>query len=170
FIGTLEPRKNLPALVEAWRSVRAETGADLVIAGRTRDDFVPMAAVEGVQLAGEVSDAELARLLSGACAFVYPTFYEGFGLPVLEAMQCGCPVITSRDPAVMEVADGAAIHISSSQQIGEAMRALAANPSLRNVLRGCGLQRAGTFSWSRTARETRAVYASILHGNSGSVP
>jgi len=71
-------------------------------------------------------------------------------------------VITSRDPAVMEVSGGAAIHASSAQEIAEAMRAIAADPRLRNVLRGCGLQRAGVFSWGRTARETHAVYEEVL--------
>ena len=85
-------------------------------------------------------------------------------MPVLEAMQCGCPVITSRDPAVMEVSGGAAIHASSPEEIADAMKAIAGNPRLRNVLSGCGLERAGSFSWSRTARETHAVYEAVLQG------
>lgn len=170
FVATLEPRKNVAGLIEAWRESRADTRADLVIAGRNRADFAAIPQCDGLHLLGEVPDEELPRLYSDAVAFVYPTHYEGFGLPVLEAMQCGCPVITSRDPAVMEVSGGAAVHTSSPREIADAMRGLTANPSLRNVLRGCGLERAGTFSWSRTARETRAVYSSVLHGNSGSVP
>lgn len=162
FVATLEPRKNVEGLVEGWRESLAETGADLVIAGRNRADFKEIPACEGLHFLGEVSDAELPRLYSDALAFVYPTHYEGFGLPVLEAMQCGCPVITSHDPAVTEVSGGAAIHVSSPHEIAEAMRALASNPRLRNVLRGCGLQRAAAFSWSRTARETRAIYAEVL--------
>jgi glycosyltransferase involved in cell wall biosynthesis len=166
LVATLEPRKNVAGLIEGWRESLAETGADLVIAGRNRADFAGIPACEGLHLLGEVDDEELPRLYSDALAFVYPTFYEGFGLPVLEAMQCGCPVITSRDPAVMEVSGGAAIHTSSSHEIAEAMRAIAANPRLRNVLRGCGLQRAKVFSWSRTARETHAVYTEVLDGAS----
>ncbi|MDP9053611.1 MAG: glycosyltransferase family 4 protein [Acidobacteriota bacterium] len=160
-VATLEPRKNIAALVEGWRESRALTKADLVIAGRNRADFQEISPVEGLHLLGEVSDQELPRLYSDALAFVYPTHYEGFGLPVLEAMQCGCPVITSRDPAVMEVAGGAAVHTSSAHEMAEAMRDIAANPRLRNVLSGAGLERASSFSWSRTARETRAVYASV---------
>ena len=162
FVATLEPRKNVAGLIEAWRESREETNADLVIAGRNRADFGEIPACDGLHFLGEVPDQELPRLYSDALAFVYPTHYEGFGLPVLEAMQCGCPVITSRDPAVMEVSGGAAIHASSPQEIAEAMRAIAADPRLRNVLRGCGLQRAGAFSWSRTARETHAVYEEVL--------
>lgn len=162
FVATLEPRKNVAGLVEGWRESRAETNADLVIAGRNRADFTEIPAGDGVHFLGEVPDQELPRLYSDAIAFVYPTHYEGFGLPVLEAMQCGCPVITSFDPAVKEVAGGAAIHAASAQEIAEAMRTLATNPRLRNVLRGCGIERAAAFSWSRTARETRAVYEEVL--------
>ena len=134
-----------------------------MIAGRNRADFGEIPACDGLHFLGEVPDqGVMLPLYSDALAFVYPTHYEGFGLPVLEAMQCGCPVITSHDPAVVEVSGGAAIHTSSAHEIAEAMRAIAADPRLRNVLRGCGLQRAGVFSWSRTARETRAVYEEVL--------
>lgn len=162
FVATLEPRKNVEGLIEAWWESRADTQADLVIAGRNRPDFAEIAPREGLHLLGEVHDQELPRLYSDAIAFVYPTHYEGFGLPVLEAMQCGCPVITSRDPAVMEVSNGSAIYTSSPRETAEAMRAIAGNPRLRNVLSGSGLQRASAFSWSRTARETHAVYSSLF--------
>jgi glycosyltransferase involved in cell wall biosynthesis len=162
FVATLEPRKNVPSLLEAWRESRHETGADLVVAGRNRADFAGIAPAEGLHLLGEVPDEQLPRLYSDALAFVYPTHYEGFGLPVLEAMQCGCPVITSCDPAVTEVSGAAAIHTASTREIAEAMRSVAANPRLRNLLSGCGLERARAFSWARTARETRALYAELL--------
>jgi glycosyltransferase involved in cell wall biosynthesis len=164
FVATLEPRKNVAGLIEGWCECRAETNVDLVIAGRNRADFAEIAPRDGLHLLGEVPDQELPRLYSDALAFVYPTHYEGFGLPVVEAMQCGCPVITSRDPAVMEVTGGAAIHTSSPQEIAEAMRAIATNPRLRNVLSGAGLQRASAFSWSRAAHETHAAYESVLQG------
>lgn len=164
FVGTLEPRKNVTALVEAWRETRAETGAGLLIAGRPRADFVPIPPDEGITLRGEVPDNELPRLFSGAVALVYPTLYEGFGLPVLEAMQCGCPVITSRDPAVTEVSGGAAIHTGSTREIADAMRAVAASPELRRELRERGVARAAHFSWARTARETHDLYREILAG------
>lgn len=164
FVATLEPRKNVNALIEAWSAARAETGADLIVAGRIRADFEEIPPHEGLHLLGEVPDQELPRLFSDAMAFVYPTHYEGFGLPVLEAMQCGCPVITSRDPAVVEVAGGAAIHAGSPAETADAMKAIAGDPRLRNLLSGCGLKRAAAFSWSRTARETHAVYGSVLEG------
>jgi len=161
FVGTNEPRKNVTALVEAWRETKAQTGADLVIAGRNRSDFVPIPSCEGLNLLGEVPDDELPRLYSDALAFVYPTFYEGFGLPVLEALQCGCPVITSRDPAVMEVSGGAAIHAGSTLELADAMRSVASNAHLRAELRRAGLARAAAFSWKGTARETHDIYAEI---------
>lgn len=162
FVATLEPRKNLEGLVEAWRESRAETQADLIIAGRSRTDFAGIEPDEGVHILGEVSDQELPGLFSDAMALVYPTHYEGFGLPVLEAMQCGCPVITSLDPAVMEVSGGAAIHAGSTAAIAEAMRAIASKPELRASMKAAGLQRASLFSWTRTARETHEIYKEIL--------
>ena len=162
FVATLEPRKNVLALVDGWRESRATTGADLIIAGRSRVDFAGIAPAEGLHLLGEVPDQELPRLYSEALAFVYPTHYEGFGLPVLEAMQCGCPVITSHDPAVTEVSAGAAIHVTSGREIAEAMRSVAADPGLRARLLEAGLKRSADFSWRRTAIETHAIYAEAL--------
>jgi glycosyltransferase involved in cell wall biosynthesis len=162
FVATLEPRKNIEGLVKAWLESRAETHADLIIAGRSRTDFAGIEPAEGLHCLGEVSEEELPGLFSDALALVYPTHYEGFGLPVLEAMQCGCPVITSLDPAVMEVSGGAAIHAGSTAALGEAMRAVASRPELRADMRAAGLQRSTLFSWARTARETREIYAEIL--------
>ena len=158
FVGTLEPRKNVAALVEAWRATRAETGADLVLVGRKRADF--SGDVPG--WVGEVPDCELPSLYSRALAFVYPSHYEGFGLPVLEAMQCGCPVITSNDPAIREVSGGAAIHAGTALELANALRSVAGNAGLRGELRRAGLKRAECFSWQRTARATREIYAEVL--------
>ena len=96
FVGTLEPRKNLAALVEAWREVGREHAVDLVLAGRRRADYPPLPDEPGLEILGEVSDEQLPALYSGAVAFIYLSLYEGFGLPVLEAMQCGACVIASR--------------------------------------------------------------------------
>jgi glycosyltransferase involved in cell wall biosynthesis len=162
FVGTLEPRKNLASLVEAWSATRAETGADLVIVGRTRSDFAPLAAGEGLRLMGEVPDSDLPRLYSQALAFVYPSLYEGFGLPVLEAMQCGCAAITSNDPAIQEVSAGAALHAGSSKELAGALLSVAADPVFRQRLRAAGMARARQFSWAATARATRAVYQEAI--------
>jgi glycosyltransferase involved in cell wall biosynthesis len=153
FVGTLEPRKNIHRLIEAWKEVRRTEPIDLVLAGRARPDFhVPEE--PGLRVLGEIPEADLPALYSGAAAVVYPSLYEGFGLPVLEAMQCGATVIASRDPAIMEVSGGAALHVDALdvRALAEAMRA-------RPARRKESLQRAAQFSWASTARKTREVYA-----------
>ena len=117
-----------------------------------------------VMAGGRQTDEQLAALYSGAVACLVPSLYEGFGLPVLEAMQCGCPVIVSRDPALMEVSGGAAEHVDATdaRRWHAAMEALLAKPELREDLRARGFARASEFSWRRTARLTREVYAEAL--------
>jgi glycosyltransferase involved in cell wall biosynthesis len=156
FVGTLEPRKNLNALLDAWRAVRRRHRIDLVLAGRRRADAPKIAEEPGLRLAGEVKDEDLSALYSGALAFVYPSLYEGFGLPVLEAMQCGTAVIASR--AVLDAAGDAPLYADGSEELARVMTAVAANPELAGTLRARSLSRAGEFSWDRTARLTREVY------------
>jgi glycosyltransferase involved in cell wall biosynthesis len=153
FVGTLEPRKNVARLIEAWREVRKSQDVDLILAGRARDDFAAPASEPGLHVLGPVPEEDLPALYSGAVACVYPSLYEGFGLPVLEAMQCGATVITSRDPAIMEVSGGAAVHVDAAdvRALSDAMRA-------RPVRREESLARAALFPWSNTARRTREVY------------
>jgi len=160
FVGALEPRKNLEMLVEAWRSVRARCGADLVLAGCCRPGYVAPAPCEGLRVPGEVPDDQLAALYSGALAFVYPSLYEGFGLPVIEAMQCGAPVIASRDPAIAEVAGGAAVLVDARdpRAWAEAMLAATSGSEWPSAWRSRSLERSRQFSWARTARLTREVY------------
>jgi glycosyltransferase involved in cell wall biosynthesis len=160
FVGTLEPRKNVTRLVEAWREVRKRYAVDLVLAGRIRDDFSPPEPEPGLRIPGAVPEADLPRLYSGALAVVYPSLYEGFGLPVLEAMQCGAVVITSRDPAITELTEGAAVHFEATDARGfvEALTAVAAQPENFSAFKERGLERALQFSWQRTAERTREVY------------
>ena len=161
YIGTIEPRKNVPLIVEAWREVRrSHPNARLVIAGRRRADGPEIESEPGLAVFGLTPDSELPALYSGAVAALYPSLYEGFGLPVLEAMQCGAAVIASRDPAVMEVAGGAAIHCDG-RSVGEwvaAMRALLDSESLCAEWQATALTRAAQFTWDRTAKLTREVY------------
>jgi glycosyltransferase involved in cell wall biosynthesis len=161
FLGTIEPRKNVPALIAAWREVRRGQEVDLVLAGRLRADAPSISPEPGLILAGEVPDAELPQLLANATALVYPSLYEGFGLPVVEAMQCGTPVITSRDPALLEVGGDATLS-TTPELLGEAMRMLLDTPGLAERLRAAGLRRAADFSWARTARLTRAAWQEAI--------
>ena len=157
FTGTLEPRKNIPALIEAWQ--RAKTDADLVLIGRKRADAPALPDLPGLHWLGELPDAQLPAYYSQALAFVYPSHYEGFGLPVLEAMQCGCPVVISKDPALVELSAGIA---AGPGQLADSMRQISEDPSLRSRIRIAGLTRALQFSWAETARLTHQVYRETI--------
>jgi Glycosyltransferase len=160
YVGTVEPRKNLPVLIEAWREVRRCYAVDLVIAGRLRRDAPPIQKIEGLRLLGPVPDEDLPELYSGSLACVYPSLYEGFGLPVLEAMQCGAAVIASRDPAIGEVAAGAVLQVDAHdvRQWKEVLLAAASNPESMQPWRDSALRRSAFFSWQRSAALTRQVY------------
>jgi len=156
YVGTLEPRKNLPVLIEGWHEARRHQRVDLVLAGRRRTDFPELPAEAGLHVLGEVPDQELPALYSGALALVYPSFYEGFGLPVIEAMQCGASVIASH--AVAAAAGGAAVYADTPVELAAAMRAVAERPDWNAELRARSLERARGYSWERTARLTHEVY------------
>jgi glycosyltransferase involved in cell wall biosynthesis len=169
YVGTLEPRKNIPFMVEAWRAVRKRHEIDLVLAGRRREDFSGVAEEPGLRILGEAADSDLPALYSEALAFVYPSLYEGFGLPVLEAMQCGACVITSTDPSIGEVIGDAGPRLDprDSRAWTEAMLACAAGGDWLEGRRAASVGRARQFSWDRTARLTREVYcqaARRFHG------
>jgi glycosyltransferase involved in cell wall biosynthesis len=161
FVGTIEPRKNLRMLMEAWREVRKAYAVDLVFAGRVRRDFGPLPEEPGMIFLGPVEEEKLPALYSGAAAVLYPSLYEGFGLPVLEAMQCGAMVIASRDAAIREVADEGALSLEANDTKAwvEAMTRAANDAEWVGSWRELGLKRAAQFSWTRTAELTREVYA-----------
>jgi glycosyltransferase involved in cell wall biosynthesis len=160
FVGTLEPRKNIGRIIEAWREVARTHNVDLVLAGRIREDFQEPQAEPGLLLKGPVPEEDLPALYAGAAAVVYVSLYEGFGLPVLEAMQCGALVITSNDPAIQEIAHGAAISIDApdTRSLARAMRLALDSTSEVRDLRKRALERAGQYSWKRTAELTRDTY------------
>jgi len=171
FLGTLEPRKNLPRLLEAYISIMGEIDHSLVIAGgmgwKSRellDSLASSGAGDRVRLTGFVEAEDVPGLMSLADMFVYPSLYEGFGLPILEAMACGTPVITSSVSSMPEVAGSAALLVNplSVEEIGQALLRLAADVELRSELSSRGLEREAGFSWERAARETLAVYEELL--------
>jgi glycosyltransferase involved in cell wall biosynthesis len=127
-----------------------------MLAGRRRDDAPAIPPEPGLHLLGEVSEARLAELYSGAVAFVYPSLYEGFGLPVLEAMQCGACVIASR--AVAEAAGDAAIYVANPAELAQAMRQAVEQPAWAAEWRERARAQAAQFTWERTAGETYRVY------------
>jgi glycosyltransferase involved in cell wall biosynthesis len=160
YLGTLEPRKNIPLLLEAWRPVRDKHGIQLVLAGLRRQDFPALPDEPGLRILGEVPDDDLPALYSQALAFLYPSLYEGFGLPVLEAMQCGACVITSTDPAIAEVIGDAGPRLDprDPRPWTETLLACARGGDWLEQQRSQSLARACQFSWERTAARTREVY------------
>jgi glycosyltransferase involved in cell wall biosynthesis len=170
FVGTLQPRKNLPRLLEA--SARADTqGADLAITGKhgwrqpELEGLVRSLGLSGrVRLLGYVPDESLPALYAGALAFLFPTLYEGFGIPVLEAMACGTPVLTSNVSALPEVAGQAALLVDpcSVEAIAEGITRLATDGKLRQELSAAGRRQAKRFSWEATARLTVEAYRRAL--------
>ena len=162
YVGTLEPRKNIDVILEAWRELYHTFKVELWLAGRARENFPEPASERGLQVLGAVDDERLPELYSGAVATLYPSLYEGFGLPVLEAMRCGAMVIASRDPAITEVAGGAALQADAHDRRAwlDAM-ACALDSTVRAGWRERALSRAAEFTWERTARLTHEVYEEV---------
>ena len=169
FVGTMEPRKNLGAVLEAFSRLRTRgvRSHRLVIAGnagwKTRDLERALRATEGVELVGSPDDERLASLYAGAAAVVVPSLYEGFGLPVAEAMSFGIPVITSTVSSLPEVAGDAALLVdpASSDAIADAMQRIIAEPELRAELARRGKARAAELSWERAAAATLEVFEGV---------
>jgi len=171
-VGNLQPRKNLVRLINAFASVRRRIGPiQLVIVGKAHwQSSVVHTTVRrfglehDVVFTGYVPDADLALLYSAAGVFVYPSVYEGFGLPVLEAMACGTPVVASNTSAIPEVAGDAALLVDPYQeeQIADALELVLTNHDVTRSLSAMGLIRAQQFSWRRTAQEALSVYQTVL--------
>lgn len=171
-VATLQPRKNLSRLIAAFRKLPAAVRKEhpLVVAGRygwLSEDVV--AALVKLREAGEgkwlgaVADADLPALMQSALAFVFPSLYEGFGLPVLEAFAAGVPVLTSRGSALQEIAGAAALLVDphNDDEITEGLLALISDKSLREALVKRGMRRATSFSWQKAAREMEMIYRSL---------
>jgi glycosyltransferase involved in cell wall biosynthesis len=155
FVGAIQERKHPLAAAQAAEAV----GMPLVVAGPAKDGGLARELVRrGADLRGYVSKPELAELYRGAACLVLPSRYEGFGLPVLEAMACGTPVVAGPDSALREVAGDAALYASDGE-LAEAIRKAIAE---RERLRAAGFERAKRFSWDEAARRTLDVYRRVL--------
>lgn len=167
YVGTNKPHKNLPRLIEAWASVTPSR--TLVIAGREDPRYpraADVAADFGARVAaiGGVDEVDLAVLYSAASLFVFPSLYEGFGLPVLEAMACGTPVICCNTSSLPEVASDAAMMVDPLDvgALTKTVERVLGDGKLWTELKDKGLAHAAAFSWERTARETKAIYDQAL--------
>ncbi len=161
FLGTLQPRKNLAVIIAAWRRWRAANPQDpaaLVLAGGHgwRFDARDHAGLEGLHLPGYIADEDRGALYAGALALLFPSLHEGFGFPVLEAMHCGTPVITSNSSSLPELAGDAALLVEPSDvaAIARQMERLLQDAALRTRLVHAGRARAAQFTWERAARYT----------------
>jgi alpha-1,3-rhamnosyl/mannosyltransferase len=174
YLGSNKPHKNLVRLVEAWgiadRRLQV-AGCGLVIAGMW-DASYPEAKQRAAELdqsqkihfLGSVAEADLSALYGGAKLFVFPSLYEGFGLPVLEAMACGTPVICSNVSSLPEVAGDAAIQVDplDVDALAAAIGRVLGDEALRARMRQQGLQQATRFTWEQTAQRTLALYRQVI--------
>ena len=169
FVGSLEPRKNLKILLGAWQ-LGGFDGATLAVVGasghlfqRLQFDSIP----EGVRLLGRVKDEVLPVLYSGAVGSVYPSFYEGFGFPPLEAMACGCPAAVSDIPVLREVCGNAAMYFDpfSPEDVSNKLELLLrlGDPSRASLIEG-GSRHAAGYSWETTASDTWRILQAAAHG------
>ena len=178
--GTIRPQKNIPRLVEAFAVLRGDLETHplyrdlrLIIIGDEISKYATLRRAvhkyklhKHVRFFGFVSDQTLAALYRLADAFVFPSLYEGFGLPPLEAMASGTPVITSNVSSLPEVVGDAAVLIDpyEPQAIADAMRRVLTEPALRADLQARGLARARPFSWERSIRRVREIYDEVMAG------
>jgi glycosyltransferase involved in cell wall biosynthesis len=173
WVGILEPRKNLEVLLRALTILRdkeKELHHKLVVAGakgwlyeNTIKLVDELRLADDVIFFGTASVADLLLLYNGARLFVFPSLYEGFGLPPLEAMACGTPVVCSRTSSLPEVLGEAALYFDplDAEALAEAIQRLAEDEGLRQELRQRGLEQAAKFSWQKTAEQTLAVYRRV---------
>jgi glycosyltransferase involved in cell wall biosynthesis len=172
YLGTLHPRKNLARIIDAFANL--DSSARLVLAGKQGWLYADLyrqvrrLGLEGrVVFPGYIADGDKAALLSGAVAFVFPSLYEGFGLPVLEAQACGCAVITSTTSSLPEVAGDAALTVDpqDTQAISAAMRRILCDTSLRETLIARGTANVRRFSWDASARDVLSAIERCVMGS-----
>jgi len=165
-MGAGEPRKNVARVIEGFLRVAGRIDHRLLLVGgpwRGRRAVIPPSASGRVQDVGAVTNAQLGALYRGAAAFIYPSLDEGFGLPVLEAMACGTPVVTSRAGSLAEIAGAAALYVDprDPSAIGDAILEVVTDPVRRSALVAAGQARVRLFSWEAAARQTIEVYERV---------
>jgi glycosyltransferase involved in cell wall biosynthesis len=170
YLGTLEPRKNIPRLIDAYAQIAKESGVPLLIGGGKGWLYEPiLAQAERLQLGdmlrfvGYVPQAEQHLWYGAATAFVFPSLYEGFGMPPLEAMACGTPVIASNASCLPEIVGDAALQVDpyDIDALAAAMRRVLNDTDLQADMCAKGIVQAGKFSWLETAKRTHAVYQAV---------
>lgn len=170
FVGTIQPRKNLERLIEAYASFASDFAAPyLVLVGNKgwlSDEIYNLPKKLGIEdrvkFLGRVEDKDLPTLYSGAIALTFPSLFEGFGLPILEAMSCGCPVITSKVSSMPEVVKDAALYVDpyNTGDIAAKMKEVT-DPKVQKRLVKLGLKRAEKFSWEKAAKETLDLFEEV---------
>lgn len=172
FVGNIEPRKNLARVIRAFSNVRKKDKSELnlVIVGSKAWDYPNIHKLinelelsDSILCLNYVDDEDLVSLYNGGELLVFPSLYEGFGLPIVEAMQCGMPVLTSNLSSMPEVGGKAAYYVNpyEEREIEEGMRLILTDSQLQNELRAKGLIQAKQFSWKQTAEQTLAVYQEL---------
>ena len=172
-VGNLQPRKNIERLIRAYSKLRSsgKIDLDLVLVGQLRwggkaifDEVECLGVKNNIHITGYVSDEELVALYNKATLFAYPSLYEGFGLPLIEAMACGTPVISSNASCLPEIGGDAAHYIDPYSEVGmmDALELVANSSSVREQLIQKGFDRASDFNWKRTAEKTLRVFEEVV--------
>ena len=173
YLGTLEPRKNLKSLILAYNEIKKKFPEYKLIIGGAKGwgyknifQIIDNLGIDkDIIFTGYIPEKDLPSLYNSAELFVYPSFYEGFGLPPLEAMACGTPVITSNTSSLPEVVGNAGIMVDPNNvnQLADAMYKVLTDDNLRRDMIKKGLKRAKMFSWKKTAKETLKVYEEVYN-------